>query len=196
MIGLIWAEGRNKEIGTKGELPWHLPEDLAFFKSVTAGHPVIMGRATWDSLPPRFRPLPGRRNIVVTRNPAWGEAGAERAGSLEEAIKLVENENSWVIGGASMYRAALPLADTLAVTSIDVSIEDADAFAPKITSEWLAVSHDPPLAQDAQNRPDKEKTRIAHSLTTDSAALPWHVSANGLRYRFTRYIRASRNTGS
>ena len=102
-LGVIYARARNGVIGVKGDLPWHLPEDLAHFKAITQGCPVIMGRKTWDSLPPRFRPLPGRRNIVVTRQAQWQAAGAERAGSLEQAIALCEGAaQAWVIGGAEM----------------------------------------------------------------------------------------------
>jgi len=85
-LGLIYARARNGVIGAGGTLPWHLPADLAHFKAITQGCPVIMGRKTWDSLPPRFRPLPGRRNIVVTRQVDWHSAGAERALSLAQAL--------------------------------------------------------------------------------------------------------------
>ena len=85
---MVAAIARGGVIGSDGTVPWHLPEDMAFFRDLTTGHPVVMGRRTWDSLPDRFRPLPGRRNIVVTRNPAWKDEGAERAGSLEEALRL------------------------------------------------------------------------------------------------------------
>ena len=91
-LGIIYARARNGVIGRNNTMPWHLPEDLAHFKRTTLGAPVIMGRKTWDSLPPRFRPLPGRRNIVVTRDAQWQAAGAERAGSLEEAIARVAAE--------------------------------------------------------------------------------------------------------
>ena len=79
-LGLVWAQARGGVIGKDGGMPWHVPEDLAHFKAVTSGHPVIMGRRTWESFPARFRPLPGRRNIVVTASPSWAEPGAERAG--------------------------------------------------------------------------------------------------------------------
>src|SRR5699024_1639276 len=85
-LGMIWAQAHGGVIGAGGAMPWHLPEDLAHFKATTAGHPVIMGRATWDSLPPRFRPLPGRRNIVVTRDPRWSAEGAQACRTPDEAV--------------------------------------------------------------------------------------------------------------
>ncbi|MEZ5607193.1 MAG: dihydrofolate reductase [Burkholderiaceae bacterium] len=142
-LGLIWAQARGGVIGKGGVMPWHLPEDLAHFKRVTQGHPVIMGRKTWDSIPPRFRPLPGRRNVVVTRQTALNEIGMERASSLREALRLCENsEQIWIIGGAQIYAQALPLADELAVTEIDAEIEG-DAFAPAIDADWREVAREP-----------------------------------------------------
>lgn len=119
-LALIAAVARNGVIGNGGALPWHLPEDLAHFRRVTQGHPVVMGRRTWDSLPPRFRPLPGRRNIVVTRDVAWRAPGAETAASPAAALALVHDApRAFVIGGAELYAAALPLADELLLTEID-----------------------------------------------------------------------------
>ncbi|OOL28231.1 dihydrofolate reductase, partial [Rhodococcus rhodochrous] len=83
-IVLIWAQDRDGGIGRDGAIPWRIPEDMAHFRAATTGRPVIMGRLTWESLPPRFRPLPGRRNIVVTRDPAWSDAGAEVAHGVPE----------------------------------------------------------------------------------------------------------------
>ena len=141
-IGLIWAQARGGVIGRGGVMPWHLPEDLAHFKRTTLSHPVIMGRKTWDSLPARFRPLPGRRNIVVTRQMDWSEIGAQRASSLREALQLCENaEQVWVIGGAQIYAQALPLADELVVTEIDANVEG-DAHAPAIGPEWQEVARE------------------------------------------------------
>lgn len=131
-IALVAAVARGGVIGRDGGLPWRLPEDMAHFREVTMGNPVVMGRKTWDSLPDRFRPLPGRRNVVVTRNPAWSAEGAERAGSLEEALALVEgSERVSVIGGGEIFASALPLADELRLTEIDLDV-DGDAFFP----EW------------------------------------------------------------
>ena len=131
-VGLIWAQARGGVIGKDGVMPWHLPEDLAHFKRVTLNHPVIMGRKTWDSIPPRFRPLPGRRNIVVTRQTNLNQTGLEPATNLREALQFCENSPQvWIIGGAQIYAQALPLADELVVTEIDADLEG-DAFAPAI----------------------------------------------------------------
>src|SRR5205085_7096397 len=119
-LGLIFARSRNGVIGRDNLMPWHLPEDLAHFKRTTVGAPVLMGRRTWDSLPPRFRPLPGRRNIVITRDPNWHAAGAERAGSLDEAIaSCADVAQAWVTGGAQIYRLALRRAEVAVVTEIE-----------------------------------------------------------------------------
>ena len=145
-IGLIWAQARNRAIGKNGVMPWHLPEDLAHFKRVTLNHPVVMGRKTWDSIPPRFRPLPGRTNIVVTRQPDWNENGAQRTSSLREALQLCENSAQvWIIGGAQISAQALPLADELVVTEIDADF-DGDAHAPALSAEWREVARDPVVA--------------------------------------------------
>ena len=135
-IGLIWAQARGGVIGKDGTMPWHLPEDLAHFKRTTLSHPVVMGRKTWDSLPARFRPLPGRANIVVTRQADWHENGAEPVSSLREALHICENADQvWIIGGAQIYAQALPLADEVVVTEIDADF-DGDAFAPTLGPEW------------------------------------------------------------
>lgn len=122
-------------------MPWHLPEDLAHFKRLTQGHPVIMGRKTWDSLPARFRPLPGRANIVVTRQADWNEIGAQRASSLREALSMAEQTDSeaWIIGGAQIYAQALPLASRVEVTEIGRDF-DGDAHAPQLGPEWQEVA--------------------------------------------------------
>jgi dihydrofolate reductase len=131
-ITLVAAVARGGVIGREGGIPWHLPEDVAHFKTLTTGHAVVMGRRTWDSLPDRFRPLPGRRNVVVTRNPGWSAAGVERANSVEAALDLLSDESRvFVIGGAEIYAAALPHANELVLTEIDREI-DGDTFFP----EW------------------------------------------------------------
>jgi dihydrofolate reductase len=122
-------------IGRDNALPWHLPEDMAHFKR-TLGCPVIMGRKTWDSLPPRFRPLPGRQNIVLSRDPNWQAEGAQRAGSLDEALALLPPEQVvWVIGGAELYAQALPRASEAVVTEIAQDFEG-DAQAPRFGPTW------------------------------------------------------------
>ncbi len=138
-INLILARAANGVIGANGTMPWHLPEDLAHFKQQTGDAPVIMGRRTWESLPPRFRPLPGRRNIVVTRQDDWKAEGAQRAASLQEAISLCEESQApevWIIGGAQIYAEAEPLAQRAVVTEIARDYEG-DAHAPVLDpSAW------------------------------------------------------------
>ncbi|MBC2877564.1 MULTISPECIES: dihydrofolate reductase [Streptomyces] len=168
-VGLIWAQARDGVIGAGNAIPWHLPEDLAHFKAVTLGHPVVMGRRTWDSLPPRFRPLPGRRNIVVTRDPHWAAGGADRAGSVAEALRLAADgaqdaptpAEVWVIGGGEIYRAALEYATALAVTEVDVAV-DGDTYAPAVDGSWTA---------------------------TEDTGWQSSAAASGLRYRMRRYAR-------
>lgn len=172
-VGLIWAQTLDGVIGAGNTIPWRLPEDMAHFKATTLGHPVVMGRKTWDSLPPRFRPLSGRRNIVVTRNPQWAAEGAERAGSIAGALELAAESDAaaqaaaptaaWVIGGGEIYRAALPYATTLSVTEVDSPVEG-DTYAPTPDAAWT-------LAQDEG----------------------WLSSASGLRYRIRRYTRSSQS---
>ena len=127
---LIAAVARNGVIGKDNGLLWHLPEDMRFFRQTTLGRPVIMGRKTWDSLPPRVRPLPGRRNIVVTRNADFDAPGAECAASLQEALERLAGEPvAFVIGGGQLYAQALPLARELWLTEIDRDF-DGDTFFP------------------------------------------------------------------
>ncbi len=153
-LHLIFARSQNGVIGKDGVLPWHLPEDLAHFTRTTLGCPVIMGRKTWDSLPPKFRPLPGRANVVVTRQPDWQEAGALRADSLANAMALCgDAEHVWVIGGAQLYALAEPLAHKAVITELDTVVEG-DAFAPRFGPAW------------------------------QESAREEHTAANGLRYRF------------
>jgi len=129
-ISLVAAVAQNGVIGRGGTIPWRLSEDMVHFRALTIGHPVIMGRRTWESIPDRFRPLPGRRNVVVSRNPEWAETGAERADSLEDALDLLDGTSEvFVIGGAELYRAALPFADELLLTEIDDDVEG-DTFFP------------------------------------------------------------------
>ncbi|MEY4426048.1 MAG: hypothetical protein RL535_346 [Pseudomonadota bacterium] len=145
-LNLIYARARNGVIGKQGKLPWHLPEDLAHFKRVTMGCPVIMGRKTWDSLPPQFRPLPGRVNIVITRQNEWQKIGAEPANTLPEALLICEQinpnpEQVWVIGGAQIYAETLALAKRVVVTEIDADFEG-DAYAPVLDASWLETQRE------------------------------------------------------
>ena len=150
-LTLIVAMDAQRGIGIDNRLPWHLPEDLAHFKRLTTGHPILMGRKTFESI---GRPLPNRRNIVISRNPAWRHEGAETAASLEAAITLLDGAAGYVIGGAEIYRQALPLASQLIITQIAHTYA-CDAFFPAIdAADWT------------------ETTREAH------------VSAGGLPYAF------------
>lgn len=140
LLTLVVARARNGTIGRNNTLPWRLPEDLAHFKRTTLGAPIIMGRKTWDSI---GRPLPGRRNIVVSRNTALKLEGAEVAGSLEAAQLLcIGAEQVFLIGGAQLYAEAMPSADRLVVTEIDADVEG-DAFFPAIDrAQWIETSRE------------------------------------------------------
>jgi len=144
-LTLIVATDRNNGIGVNNTLPWRLPEDLAFFKRITSGHAIIMGRKTFDAI---GRPLPNRRNIVVTRNPAWVHAGVETTNSLDQAVAIAgEGEGEvFIIGGAQIYRDAISLADRLIVTEIDAEFA-CDAFFPPVDpAQWQTESpHEVPL---------------------------------------------------
>ena len=156
-INMIFARAANGVIGKDNTIPWHLPEDLARFKQLTQGHPVIMGRKTWDSLPPRFRPLPGRLNVVITRQKSWQQAGAQAVSSLAHAIELCEKSAEvWIIGGAQIYAEAAPLAERIEVTEIAQAFEG-DAFAPTLNAHWLETAREN------------------------------HVSSNGMRFSFVTY---------
>ena len=141
-LHLIYARAANGVIGINGALPWHLPEDLAHFKRTTLGCPVIMGRKTWDSLPPKFRPLPGRTNIVITRQENWHENGAQPAPDLREALQFCEQSpDVWVIGGAQLFALAAPMAHSAVVTEIDKDFEG-DAFAPTLGPRWRETTRE------------------------------------------------------
>lgn len=160
-INLILARAANGVIGRDGVMPWHLPEDMAHLKATTMGAPVIMGRKTWDSIPPKFRPLTGRQNIVVTRQADWTATGAQRASSLPHAVTFCADATEiWVIGGAQIYAEAMPLAQRAVVTEIDREF-DGDAHAPTLGDGW------------------RETSREAH------------VSSNGLRFAIVTFERST-----
>jgi dihydrofolate reductase len=161
-VALIWAQAHDRVIGADGGLPWHLPEDMALFRRLTTGSTVVMGRRTWESLPERFRPLPGRTNVVLTSDPAWSADGAHRAGSVADVLGA--HESLWVIGGGAVYAAFLPHADRLVVTDVDAAV-DGDTWAPAVDGAWQRVARTP---EDG-----------------------WSVSAvGGLRYAVTEYRRS------
>lgn len=155
---LVCAMGHDRAIGVDNRMPWHLPEDLRHFKATTLGKPVIMGRKTFDSI---GRALPGRRNLVVTRQTDWLAEGCEVFHSLEAAIAATaEVEEACVIGGADIYRQALPLAQRLVLTEVDLAVPGADAFFPAFDPlQW------------------QETSRAGH------------VAASGVHYAFVEYRR-------
>jgi len=162
-VALVAAVARGGVIGRDSGIPWRLPEDMQRFRTLTMGHPVVMGRRTWESLPDQFRPLPGRGNVVVTRNSDWSAQGADRAGSIEDALRLLEGEGTvFVIGGGEIYAAALPSADELLLTEIDAEIEG-DTYFPN----W---------------DPDD----------FEEVARERHVSSDGVGYSFVTYERRPR----
>lgn len=139
MISLIVAIDANGGIGANNTMPWHLPDDLKHFKRTTSGHPVIMGRKTFDSI---GKPLPGRRNLVVSRNPAWHHDGAETVGSVGQALQLTGDADVFIIGGAQIFAQTMTLADRLIVTEIAHSYE-CDAFFPAIDPQlWRETARE------------------------------------------------------
>ncbi|MBP2453023.1 dihydrofolate reductase [Mycolicibacterium lutetiense] len=137
-LALIWAQSSTGVIGRDNGIPWRLPEDQARFKQLTLGQTVVMGRRTWESLPAKVRPLPGRRNVVITRNPGYVAEGAEVLTGLDDVFR------GWVIGGAQIYAQALPFADRCEVTEIDIDLPTAegDAMAPTLDDSWTRVPGD------------------------------------------------------
>jgi len=157
-LSLIAAVARNGAIGRDNALLWREAEDMKHFRRVTLGCPVIMGRKTWDSLPPRFRPLPGRRNLVITRDASWRTEGAEAVDSLERALALLDGSaKAFVIGGAEIYALALPHADELVLTEIDAELPGNKFFPAWDRARFRAVARES------------------------------HVDANGIGYSFVTY---------
>ncbi|OBJ19268.1 dihydrofolate reductase [Mycobacterium sp. 1245801.1] len=168
-VGLVWAQSSSGVIGRGGDIPWNVPEDLLRFKEVTMGHPVIMGRRTWESLPARVRPLPGRRNVVLSRDTGFVADGAQVVGSLEAALAQAEDEpRTWVIGGEQIYLLALPHATRCEVTEIEIDLrrDDDDALAPTLDDTWVGETGE------------------------------WQASRSGLRYRFHSYRRPAAHPGA
>ena len=156
IVSSIWAQDRTGVLGSGSDMLWRVPDDSAFFKRTTMGAPVIMGRSSWEAL---GGALPGRTNIVITRQPHWQAPGAHTAHSLEQAIALCPNAATiWVIGGAQIYAQALPLAQQIVVTEIDADFTG-DAHAPTLGPEWV---------ESARSR---------------------HVGASGLPFSFVTYVR-------
>lgn len=137
MISMIWAMGRNNALGCKNRMPWYLPADFAYFKKVTMGQPVIMGRKTFESI---GKPLPGRTNIIITRNKEFSYEGCVVVDSVEKARELTEGKNAFIIGGAEIYKAFLPMADKLYITEIDEDFEVDTCFPEIDYSKWKLMS--------------------------------------------------------
>lgn len=162
-LGLIWAQTPAGVIGADGGIPWRLPEDQVRFRRLTTGHVVLMGRATWDSLPERVRPLPGRENVVLTRSPGWTAPGATVVGSVAEAARALAGRDAWVVGGGQVYAAFLDAADRLEVTEVHLNVPG-DALAPPVDpAAWRQVGRQ---ADDG-----------------------WHTSTTGVPYRYLSYLR-------
>ena len=144
MINCIVAVERNQGIGFNGQMPWpHLKGDMSWFRSITSNNIIIMGRKTWDSIPAKFRPLPGRDNWVITRQRDWHAPGAIVAHSLTEVMhRMPPDAQPWIMGGGEIYAQALPLATHAVITEIDLVIDDGDTFAPELGSEWSEVSRE------------------------------------------------------
>ncbi|MDR6638168.1 dihydrofolate reductase [Paenarthrobacter nitroguajacolicus] len=169
-IGMVWAQTKAGVIGKDGSMPWHLPEDLKHFSQLTTGHPVIMGRKTWESFPAKYRPLPGRTNIVVTRNAEWSSTpeaeGALVVSSLDEALLESQfapgGQKVWIIGGAQIFEQSMNLANLAVVTIIDTDVEG-DTYAPELGDDW--------------------------TFDTMAPAGGWLTAKNGTNYRFTTWRR-------
>ena len=164
-LKLIYAKAANGVIGLNNQMPWHLPEDLAHFKRTTLGSPVLMGRKTWESIPAKFRPLPGRANLVMTRQTDWHADGAQVVHSLEEGLTVAlahcpEGKDLWVMGGAEIYAQAAAIADEAVVTEIEQDFEG-DAFAPNLDASWYETSRES------------------------------HTAASGLKFSFVTYQRTA-----
>jgi dihydrofolate reductase len=147
MVSIVVALSRNRVIGRDGELPWRLPSDLRRFRVLTTGHAVVMGRKTFESLPERFRPLPSRRNIVLSTNPAYHVDGGEVVGDLDAALDACDRE-CFVIGGGLTYAKALPVAERVYATHVDCDVEGDAYFPPLPEGEWRVVERDDPLVEN------------------------------------------------
>lgn len=182
-LALVWAQSPAGVIGQDGTLPWHLPEDLARFRRLTTGHAVLMGRRTWESLPDRMRPLPDRRNVVLSRDPAYVAEGGEVARSVDEALTLLGGDDEvWVIGGATLFDELVERADRLEVTQVDLEVQG-DTHAPVIEpGRWRAVP---------AGAPDPVADQSSAPGADGPAGDGWLRSRTGTRYRFCTYVRAS-----
>ncbi|MCP2047707.1 UNVERIFIED_ORG: dihydrofolate reductase [Paenarthrobacter nicotinovorans] len=169
-IGMIWAQTTSGVIGKDGTMPWQLPEDMKHFSQITTGHPVIMGRRTWESFPEKYRPLPGRTNIVVTRNEKWASSpeaqGAVVVSSLDAALLESQfapgGQKVWIVGGGEIYRQSMGIANLAVITIIDTDVEG-DTYAPELGDDW--------------------------TFDTVAPSEGWLTAKNGTNYRFTTWRR-------
>ena len=152
MITLIVAMGKNREIGKENQLLWHLPKDLKHFKELTSGHPIIMGRKTYESI---GKPLPNRTNIVISRKNDWFEEGILIVGSIKEAVKFAKkiDEEVFILGGGNIYEQTIDFADKLEVTLVD-AVLDADTFFPKINEKVWQKTNEEYHQKDEKNEFD------------------------------------------
>jgi dihydrofolate reductase len=159
-VALVWGQAQGGVIGADGTLPWRLPEDMRLFRALTWGSTVVMGRLTWESLPDRMRPLPGRDNVVLTRRTDWSPAGARIVRSRAEALESHEGD-LWVIGGSSVYAEFLREADVVVRTDVDLQVAG-DTYAPAVPADWRPVFRSPESG--------------------------WATASNGLRYCWTELV--------
>ena len=160
VVRMVWAQSADGVIGADGGLPWHLPEDLRLFRALTHGSTVVMGRRTWESLPPRFRPLPDRRNVVLSSTLDPADVRAEVVRSVDDVLAL--DGDLWVIGGGAVYGVFLPHAEEVVVTEVDVQLPG-DTWAPTLDGGWVPGGRVPDAG--------------------------WSSSAGGLRFRVRRWQR-------
>lgn len=168
---MIWAQDKLGTIGKQGSIPWHIPEDLKYFKEKTNDCNVIMGRKTWDSLPVAFKPLLYRKNIVVTTDPTFIAWGAETVLSPEAALLATDpTKFAWIIGGESLYKYFMNMAGIISVTEVDTIIENGDAFAPEIpTEQYVRIEGESNSSKD------------------------WETSVKGITYKKAIYLRYRQN---
>jgi dihydrofolate reductase len=166
-VRMVWAQAAGGVIGADGGLPWHLPEDLRLFRALTLGSTVVMGRRTWESLPPRFRPLPGRRNVVLSTTLDAADQAVQVVRSVDQVLAL--DGDLWVIGGGAVYGALFAHADEAVVTEVDAQ-SAGDTWAPQLDATWVLCARQP--------------------------ATGWVQSTTGLRFRVSQWRRGAAAAGA
>lgn len=176
-LSLIWAQTPDGVIGARGSMPWHVPEDLARFRRLTRGHPVLMGRRTWESLPESVRPLPGRENIVLSSQPELTPGTSKQppamvVGSLDDALAVVGDRTCWVVGGGQVYAAALPYADRVETTVVDRGATG-DTFAPVLDERrWAPVAFEPVEGWYTSRAEGTRFRFVSYALRPESSPAP------------------------